>query len=723
MIKKTFFYLLLLTVLFQSTLLAVQYSKVRIVFRDRDQQRTTARAGVIIDHGAFEKLPGGRIAVTAVLNDRELSVLNRNGISYQVLVPDVVAAYQQRAKATPTEIRAMNAADQLQHFELGSMGGYYTYDEVVAELDSMHLLYPQITTTKQSIGKSIEGRDLWMLKISDNPDEDEDEPEIFYNALHHAREPAGMMAVMYFMDYLLENYGSDPEVTYLVDHRELYFIPVINPDGYVYNQQTNPDGGGQWRKNRRENPGNFYGVDLNRNYGYEWGHDDEGSSPYPYSGTYRGTEPFSEPETQAVRDFCNSRQFVIALSYHTYSDRLIYPWGYESTLLTPDSVIFFDHSARLTADNHYLTGTANQTVGYIVNGDSDDWFYGEQDSKGKIIAMTPEVGTDEDGFWPAEDRIYPLCRENLPANLLLAWLGGGKAVRHDFRVWDDDLQNEYVDAGETGAIVFDVMNVGLNTAQNVSFSLLSSDPYIQIVDGQQQNAVAIPSRATVTSDTFRFSVDATAPGGYAPELVLAIDQDGVTKYDTLRTFFTGTPQILFADSAESGLDQWTVTGSWDTTGADYTSGARSFTDSPHSHYADNQESLLTLRNPLDLPAANRVTLTFNTKWRIENNYDFATVEISTDSANWTALSGQLTADGSGKGQQPSGTPGYDGLQMDWTGEVMDLSDYAGQQIWLRFRLTSDDNTNMDGWYLDDMRVQAYEDQPSGLAHTKETVPE
>ena len=127
--------------------------------------------------------------------------------------------------------------------------------------------YPNLITAKDSIGASVQGRTIWAVKISDNPDVDEDEPEIFYNSLIHANEVAGMMSVIYFMYYLLENYGSDAEVTYLVNNREFYFIPVINPDGNTYNQQISPNGGGMWRKNLRDNNNDglqneYDGVDL-----------------------------------------------------------------------------------------------------------------------------------------------------------------------------------------------------------------------------------------------------------------------------------------------------------------------------------------------------------------------------------------------------------------------------------------------------------------------------
>lgn len=119
------------------------------------------------------------------------------------------------------------------------MGGFYTLAEVISKIDSMRLLYPNLITTKVSIGNSVESRPIYMVKISDNADIDENEPELLYTALHHAREPQSMMQMIYFMYYLLENYNTNPSVQYIVNNREMYFIPVLNPDGYEYNRTTN----------------------------------------------------------------------------------------------------------------------------------------------------------------------------------------------------------------------------------------------------------------------------------------------------------------------------------------------------------------------------------------------------------------------------------------------------------------------------------------------------
>ena len=397
-----------------------KYSTVTIHSRTPGDINALLAAGVALDHIGIRS-PN---SFDVLLNEREIEVLKSSGVPYEILVNDVIAEYRRNVNLSPEALKSLESSMKSQYntdgFGFGSMGGYYTFDEVVAELDSARLLYPSLISAKQSIGTSLQGRNIWMVKISDNPDIDEPEQEVLYTGLHHAREPQGMACVMYFINYLLENYGTDSDVTFLVDNRELYFVPVVNPDGYVYNQQTNPNGGGLWRKNRRNNGDGTFGVDLNRNYGYQWGYDNLGSSPFTSSETYRGTAPFSEPETQVIRDFVISHSFSTSLNYHSYSNLLIYPWGFIPNFVTIDSSLFIGMADDMTQFNNYAFGTANQTVGYVVNGEANDWMYGEQTAKPKILAMTPEVGSSSDGFWPNPSRIFPLAEENVYPNIQVA---------------------------------------------------------------------------------------------------------------------------------------------------------------------------------------------------------------------------------------------------------------------------------------------------------------
>ena len=156
---------------------------------------------------------------------------------------DLEAEYAARPKLSPAEKQALLEQQRKQYkapsgFHFGTMDGYYKFAEMVADLDDMSAQYPNLITVKQSIGQGLQGRDLWMVKISDNPNVDEPETEVLYTGVHHAREPQAMATLMYFMWYLLENYGSDATVTNLVNTRELYFVPIVNPDGYVFNETT-----------------------------------------------------------------------------------------------------------------------------------------------------------------------------------------------------------------------------------------------------------------------------------------------------------------------------------------------------------------------------------------------------------------------------------------------------------------------------------------------------
>jgi len=301
------------------------------------------------------------------------------------------------------------------------MGPYRTFDEIVEELFELHEEYSDIFSEPVSIGESIEGRDLWAVKISDNPEEDEDEPEVLLTSLIHAREPITGEIIFAVMHYLVENYGEDERVTMLVDERQIWFIPCHNPDGWVYNEEEDPEGGGMWRKNRRDNEDGSYGVDLNRNWGYMWGFDNIGSSPDPDRNTYRGEGPFSEPETQAAREFINDHNFSISIYFHSWGNLVLYPLGY-NYLYPEDRSLLDALGKRMAIENQYQVGTGWEII-YPTNGDSDDWLY-MSDEHDPIMAFTVEVGprgrTSVESFWPPEDLIPELVSENLETCLTVA---------------------------------------------------------------------------------------------------------------------------------------------------------------------------------------------------------------------------------------------------------------------------------------------------------------
>jgi hypothetical protein len=298
-----------------------------------------------------------------------------------------------------------------------NLGQYHTYAETEAMLATLVATYPDIAQ-KSIIGTSLQARFITALKISDNVTVDEDEAEVLYMGNHHARELMSVEMPLLFAEYILQNYGVDPAITSYIDNLEIYIIPMVNPDGHFYVQQNH--GGSPsswWRKNRRPNSDLTIGVDLNRNYGYQWGFDNIGSSPTPSSDVYRGTGPFSEPETRVIRDFVNAHEFTTWLSYHSYGELLLYGWGYIPANL-PDHEAVAALADTLVMENGYLAGNPASGAIYITNGSSDDWGYGEQVTKSKIFAYTPEVNSGaQGGFGPAEALIVPTFNLLLPMNL------------------------------------------------------------------------------------------------------------------------------------------------------------------------------------------------------------------------------------------------------------------------------------------------------------------
>lgn len=634
-----------------------------------------------------------------VASESELQQLEASGIPYDVVIDDLAQFYASRL--TPGPVNALG-------FGYGSMGGFYTFAEVLQQLDSLRLLYPNLITVRDSVGRTTDNRAIWVAKISDNPELNEPtEPEVLYTALTHAREPQGMMTVLYFMWWLLQNYGTNPEATYLVNNRQMYFIPVVNPDGYVHNQTIRPGGGGMWRENRRFNSANCYGVDLNRNFGtYQmWNSPNGGSSTAPTcgQGTYRGPSPFSEPETQAIDNFMRTHNIKTAFNYHTFGNYLIYPWGYLSRE-NGDSLIYRDWTYDMQFTNHYTNGTDLQTVNYSTRGNSDDYMYGDT-TKPITYTMTPEVGTS--GFWPPTSQIFPLAIENLPQNKYLAYFAGHYPTLRHFEI-EDAGGNGFLNRGEYFALVTRWKNRGLGEATNISITISTNNPYVTFTRPSLE--VTIPAQG---EQLLSFN------GRVSPRAVIGVpfqvhftttDADGFLKRDTINLYL-GTPSVVFADSASSGIGNWTTGTGWGTTTNAHTP-PLAFTDSPTGSYSANANNSLTLINQLSLSGYNAAELRFWTKWAVEPTWDFATVELSTNNGStWTTLRSSLSHSGSGRSgsQQQSTSWGYDSYTpgLTWVEQRVDLGAYLNRQIRLRFRVAADGADQRDGFYVDDIRVYGY----------------
>lgn len=679
-----------------------RYSVVRLRLVSPGDLRRIAGLGI--------SLEGIRLRETAsvdlTLDESEVLKIRNAGFAVETVVADWHASYASRlASDAPASMLTSRARG----FHLGSMGGYLTLTEVIAELDSMHARYPQIIGKRDSIGRSFEGRTLWGVRISGNAGAGGNRPCALFTALHHAREPEGMMTLIYFMWYVLEQYGVNQTITALLDSRELYIVPVVNPDGYAYNSATLPAGGGLWRKNRRMNGDGSMGVDLNRNYGFQWGYDDAGSSPTPGDITYRGAGAFSEPETQALRDLCQKKKPACALNYHTYGNDLIHPWGY-SDRSTPDSLLYRRLTELMTVQNAFVTGTGGFTLGYTTNGDSDDWMYGDTALKPRIIALTAEVGGVDDGFWPLASRILPLADLNLEANIVLAQCAG-QHLGIDVR----DVTP--IVSGEDMRVDFRLVNLGLG-AQSSTATLQFASEWVDVVSP----ALSVVALGETTAATVLLRRRAGVPDGTRAVVRVVCEYAGGRSTDSLY-FRLGTPAVLFVDSADRTNGLWDARSvgsltTWGFTSRAMFAGAGSYADSPWGQYPKNYTSTYTLRQMLPLFGF-AADLRFVARWDIEPEYDFCLVEASPDSGQtWFSLPGRFTRRASGAigGKQMGDAWGYDRNRTAWVEECIDLAPVLGTRAMLRFRFESDAYVQYDGFYADNLRILLYAPALSSASH-------
>ncbi|OQY27841.1 MAG: hypothetical protein B6244_09310 [Candidatus Cloacimonetes bacterium 4572_55] len=655
---------------------------------------------------------GGSALIVA--DDQDMTRLEDQNFSYHIVQNDLTDYYQSRLHQPAS--RSLTIGE-------GSMGGYFTYEEIVAFVDSLQAEYPDLMSEDVVIGQTIEGRDIKAYRLSDNPEQDENEPEALIIGLHHAREPMSIVAPLYFTQWLLGNYETDETAQFILNERETWIIPILNIDGYVYNTEIAPNGGGMWRKNTRDNNGDGIfnpsndGVDLNRNYGYEWGYDDFGSSPNPASAVYRGAAPFSEPETETIRQFCQAHQFRTNLCFHTFGDLLIHPWGYSDSE-TEDDQTLKEYALDMIRDSQYVYGFGSQTVGYTVNGGSDDWLYGEQTEKPKIMSYTPEIGDDLDGFWAPTDRILTLAEENLFTQIYTALVAGTYLKITDSEY--DDLENGDGDlsaeAGETVELILSVRNKSYTqTAHSVTATLTSDDPMITVVDGTWTSPLI--DVLTNVEANFTISVSEDAPSGHQTTVRVSFtDENGYDFFDTYEIVI-GSPHLLFFDNAEQGMAKWDATTQWATTSEDQTDGRFSFTDTPFVNYPPNWQSDLTIADRIDLSDFNNAALVFMTKWHIQDHWDLAQFQVSTNNGvTWTSMAGRHTTTGTGTisegGLQPPDEPVFNGLRhLAWVQEVIPLSDFLDENILFRFYIASNDGQTGDGWYLDDIMMVGFSDEP------------
>lgn len=295
-----------------------------------------------------------------------------------------------------------------------AVSGYHTVATLEEDLRRLAEEHPEIAELHR-IGRSVEGRPLWALRIGERRGSDR---KVAFLGCHHAREWISVEMPYLLAEHLLENSATEPVERWL-QQGEVWVAPMVNPDGHEHSRTVNR----LWRKNRRRNPGGSIGVDPNRNYGYMWGVlDISTSSHVPSDETYVGPRAFSEPEVRAVRDLVSRELFGGVLSYHSYSQLILYPWGYTFEPIADEEDLremrgLADAMEGLIRGVHGRTYTAQQSSDlYLTAGDTTDWTYGEFGVPSFTIELRPASAL-EGGFILPAAQIEPCWEENRPAAL------------------------------------------------------------------------------------------------------------------------------------------------------------------------------------------------------------------------------------------------------------------------------------------------------------------
>ena len=347
--------------------------------------------------------------VDVLVDETSLEVIRSLRLPHQVVLDDVNTWVDRQHEAARSVVAG---GDPFADFFLAyhEYGDAETVGSIIWYLNELADRYPTLASIIE-IGTTLEGRTIWGLRVTN--DAIIDKPAVVYFGAEHAREWITTAVPPYIATYLLENYANDAAVRDLVDNVEFFLIPVMNVDGYVYSWTSDRF----WRKNRRPNGGTSYGVDLNRNWGKGWG--GPGSSSSSSSNTYRGPAPFSEPETQAMRDFFLAHPNIRAqIDFHNYSQLILWPNAFSDDL-SPDHDLLEQIGLEMRAliyDVHnkiYGAGPTWDTL-YAASGVSFDWTYYELG----ILSMTIECRDQGfHGFLLPAEQIIPQCEELMPAVL------------------------------------------------------------------------------------------------------------------------------------------------------------------------------------------------------------------------------------------------------------------------------------------------------------------
>ncbi|MBS1567499.1 MAG: immune inhibitor A, partial [Bacteroidetes bacterium] len=713
------------------------YTKVKVYYDSADLYMRSRIIGLLqIDH--FIPAHG---SIVSEVNANLLPLLQQNNIRYEVLVPDVARslrklndiyfAARQTSDAAAARVAleqrgttVANIIPQPTAFQVKStFGGYYTYTEMMTAINTLVSTYPSIAK-KITLGTTAGGKAIVAVKISDNVNLNEsNEPEVLYLGLQHAREAITGASMIFFMQYLCQFYYTDTRIQNLVDNRQIYIVPCFNPDGWDYNYTSmSGSAGGGWRKNRSAQSGGQFGVDLNRNWGIDWGNcgspilgaASSCGSNSSSQETYYGTGAFSENETKAIRAFVkdSGHHFVVGFDQHSYGPYYSLPYGRKSLhpagLPALQGDFFTAVPALMGTYNGMRAADSYDALGYEVAGGFKDYMLmGDigAGTKDTVYALTGEgaagggTGGTYGDFWAPASQIVYLSQGMCYQNLQLAYAAGS-----------------YVDIQDTSDMALNALS------GNMGFTIRrlgrGNDP-VTITMIPLENIKTVGAPVVVNSlpnyyDTYAGSISYTLfPGltnGQRVRFIWKVATAGYSYTDTVTKFYN--PTVTFTDDMEGNAAafaaKWTstsnVTDKWAYTTLAAYGGTHSLTESPAGNYTTSTTRTIQYKNNINLSGVTAAYLSFWVKHRAENFRDKMQVQVSTNSGStWTAVVGSTTVQEPGTLDDATinGQPALTGIRDYWTREYYDLTSFKNNTIQLRMQFTSDSDPSGFKFEVDD----------------------
>lgn len=621
--------------------------------------------------------------IVYVPNEIELNRLIASGFDAEPM-PDLAKQY-----ADALEQETMHSSDPLR--------AYYTYTEYITFMQNTAAQYPTLCQLVQ-FGTTVQDRPLYFMKISDNVTIQENEPEFRYVSSMHGDEVVGYDLMIRLINLLVTQYNTDPRTTEIVNNTEVWICPMLNPDGYVAHSRYNANG-----------------SDLNRNF------------PLPV-GSEHPDGMATQPETSAVMNHGDQHSFNLSANFHGGALVANYPWDYIYPL-TPDNNLFVQlalsysiHNTAMYNSTEFDQGITNGADWYIAPGTLQDWVYafnGCFDITIEVSNIKWPSSSTLDSYWAqnqesiltflefARKGVYGTVTnaQGQPLNATIDIDASGIDIKTDpdvgdyhrillpgnynLAVYADGYQSASANVVVTEGNAV-VQNFVLQPVVMTSFTGTVINTSGEVISNAQVTLVSGPAVLQTSTDTMgafsftsipagSYNLSVTASGSGCFNRVYSLSADNNKQIIVL------SPPLVY-DNFSNGLGIWTAQSPWSVYNLN---GNPVLTDSPSGNYANNLSLSARLTNPISLSGVSNPMLTFDLKYALENGYDYLYVEISENNSNWTNLAT------------------FTGSISNMQNYSYALSAYTWQNLYLRFRLSTDSAVNADGVYIDNVLISGF----------------